>query len=57
MNPPPLSLASKCPVVAGREVAPLLLSWLDVFIGSPCVLGLMRRLLLPKTALIYLHLP
>lgn len=32
MDPPPLSLASKCPVVDGRGVACLPLTWLDIFL-------------------------
>lgn len=39
MNPPPLSLASKFPVVAGREVACLPLTWLDILLEKSLCLG------------------
>ena len=39
MNPPPLSLPSKCPVVAGREVASLPLTWLDILLEKSLCLG------------------
>lgn len=39
MNPPPLSLASKCPVVAGRDMAHLSLIWLNILLGKSLCLG------------------
>lgn len=47
MNPPPLSLASKCPVVAGREVAYLLLTWLGMLFEKSLCLGSAAKVTAP----------